>query len=98
MQDVISTPEISHNLVFVNLLSKVGTKLLFDFDRVVMTRIGVLVSKDYYMILFMYRMLKVNKNVSSTYIVGSLDTWNSRLDHVNVHTLKGMKNRGYLKY
>lgn len=47
LSNVLHVSESRPTLVSVHLLSKVWVKLVFEFDRVVLTRSGVFVGKDY---------------------------------------------------
>jgi len=47
LSDVLYVPEIRTNLIFVALLSKVGIKVSFESDKIVMTKNNVFVGKGY---------------------------------------------------
>ena len=77
---------IEKNKVGLTLLGKVGVKISFEFDKIVMTKNNVFVGKGYYdQGLFVLNVSKViNENASSsTYLIDSYDIWHARLGHVN---------------
>ena len=45
LSDVLHVPNIRANLVFVSLLGKVGIKLAFESDKIVMTKNGIFIGK-----------------------------------------------------
>ena len=47
LMDVLFVPEIRKNLVYVFLLSKKGFKLVFESDKLVLTKGGTFVGKGY---------------------------------------------------
>lgn len=72
--------EIKHNLVSVHLLTEVWVKLLFDSDRIVLTRSKVYVGTSYCSNgLLILNVEKFNKIAHScTYIVKPLERWHTR--------------------
>ena len=45
LSDVLHVPNIRTNLVLVALLEKVGVKVSFEYDRIVMTKNNIFVGK-----------------------------------------------------
>ena len=90
--DVLHVPNIRWNLVSVSLLGKARVRILFDFDKIVLTNYNVFLGKGYcYHGLFMLNIFYIiNKNASSSsaYIVDSYDIWHGRLGHVNFSYMK----------
>jgi len=76
LSDVLHVPSIRVNLIFVALLGKVGFKVSFESDKIVMTKNNVLVGKGYcdqgLFVLNVYDIINESGSVSSTYIV---DSW-----------------------
>jgi len=85
LSDVLHVSSIRVNLIFVALLGKVGVKVSFEFDKVVMTKNNVFVGKGYCdQGIFVLNVSEIiNGSVSSAYIVHSYDIWHARLGHVN---------------
>ena len=77
------------------LLNKVGLKLVFESNKSVLSQNGDLVGKGFcHKGLFVLETDCENMNISSNssaYMVESLDLWHGRLGHVNVATIKRMK-------
>ena len=88
LSDVLHVPNIRANLVSVALLSKVGIKLAFESDKIVMTKNGMFIGKGYCnQGLFILNILNVangNASTSFAYMVDSIDLWHARLGHVNM--------------
>ena len=92
LSDVLHVLDICWNLVSVSLLRKAGVRIMFDSDKIVLTKNDVFAGKsDCNQCLFM---LNVSKNLnnkdfsSSTYIVVSCDVLRGRLGHVNFSYIK----------
>ena len=47
LNDVLHVLDIRWNMVLVSLLGKIGVRILFDFDKIVLTRNDVFVGKYY---------------------------------------------------
>ena len=105
LMDVLFMPEIRKNLVSASLLSKKGFKLVFESDKLVLTKGGTFVGKGY-MSEGLFKLNVFNDNViastinksfmSSAYIVESCELWHSRLGHVNYRSMYKMANLGLL--
>ena len=94
LSDVLHVLDIRWNLVSVSLLGKAGMRILFDFDKLVLTRNNKFVRKGYCnQVLFMlnvYDIINNNASSSSAYIVDSCDIWHGRLGHVSFSYMKKM--------
>ena len=91
LNDVLRVPG---NLVSVSLLGKVGVKIMFELEKIMLTKNDAFVGKDYYnQGLFMLNVSKILNNKassSSAYIVVSCNIWNGKLGHVNFSYIKKM--------
>lgn len=74
------------------MLNKHGFKLLFESDSIVISKGGVYVGKSY-VTNGMYKLNTINEISSSTYILASLNIWDTRLGHVYYHSMKNMSNQ-----
>ena len=75
-------------------LGKVGVKVIFDYDKAVMTKSGTFVGKGYYNKgLFILNVIVT----SSAYLIDYHDLWHARIGHVNFSYIKKMKELGILK-
>ena len=101
LMDILFVPEIRKNLVSASLLSKKGSKLVFESDKLVLTKGGTFMGKEY-MSEGLFKLNVFNGNViastinkrfmSSAYIVESCELWHSRLEHVNYRSMYKMTN------
>ena len=76
LNDVLHVPSIRVNLVSVAVLGKVGVKISFESDKIVMTKNNVFVGKGYCdQGLFVLNVSEViNENASSSaYLIDSYD-------------------------
>ena len=97
--NVLHVPNIRANLVSVALLRKVGVKVSFESDRIVMTKNNTFVGKGFCdQGLFVLSVSEViNGNAySSTYLVDSYDLWHARLEHASSGYIKKMKTLGLI--
>ena len=86
LNDVLHAPSSRVNLVFVALLGKLGVKISFESNKIVMTKNNVFVGKGYCdQALFVLNVSEViNENASSSaYLIDSYDIWHARLGHAN---------------
>ena len=94
LNDVLHVLDIRWNLVLVFLLGKTRVRILFDFDKIVLTKNDTFVGKGYcnkdLFMLNVYDVINNNASSSSTYIVDSCDIWYDRLRHVNFSYMKKM--------
>uniref|UniRef100_A0A2N9GZ77 Integrase catalytic domain-containing protein n=1 Tax=Fagus sylvatica TaxID=28930 RepID=A0A2N9GZ77_FAGSY len=86
LNDVLHVPDIRKNLVSGSLLSKNGFQLVFESDKFLLTKSGMLVGKGYLSDGF-FKMnvmtivpINENKNKSSAYLLESSNVWHGRLD------------------
>ena len=95
LHSVLHVPNICRKLVSRFLLNKVGLKLVFESNKIVLCQNGDFVGKGFcHEGLFVLETDCENLNISSNssaYIVESLDLWHGRLGHVNVAAVKRMK-------
>jgi hypothetical protein len=98
LNDVRHVTDIHKNLVLGSLLSKNGFKLVFEFDKFVLTKSAMLVGKGYLSNrLFKMNVMTVvpineNKNKSSAYLIESSNVGHGRLGHVNYGILHRLVN------
>ena len=94
LNDVPHVLDIRWNLVLVFLLGKTTVRILFDFDKIVLTKNDTFVGKGYcnkdLFMLNVYDVINNNASSSSTYIIDSCDIWYDRLRHVNFSYMKKM--------
>uniref|UniRef100_A0A2N9FGI1 Retrotransposon Copia-like N-terminal domain-containing protein n=1 Tax=Fagus sylvatica TaxID=28930 RepID=A0A2N9FGI1_FAGSY len=87
LNDVLHVPDIRKNLVSGSLLSKNGFQLVFESDKFLLTKSGMLVGKGYLSDgLFKMNVMTIvpineNKNKSSAYLLESSNVWHGRLGH-----------------
>ena len=96
LSDVLHVPNIKANLVSIALLGKVGVKVSFESDRIVMTKNNIFVGKGFCnQGLFVLNISKViNGNASSfAYLV---DSWHTRLGHVSSGYIKKIQTLGLI--
>ena len=82
LNEVLHVPNIRANLVSIALLGKVGVKVSFEFDRIVMTKNNVFMEKEFCnQELFVLSIAEImNENASSfSYLIDSYDIWHYRL-------------------
>ena len=102
LNDVLHVPDIRKNLVSGSLLSKIGFQLVFEFDKFLLTKSGMLVGKGYLTDeLFKMNVMTIvpineNKNKSSAYLLESSNVWHGRLGHVNFGTFHRLVNLNLL--
>ena len=98
LNNVLYVPEIRKNLVSGSLLSKHGFRMVFESDKVVLTKSGMYVGKGYvteglFKLNVMTVVPKINKvKQSSAYLIESSNLWHGRLGHVNYDTLRRLIN------
>ena len=94
LYDVLHVLDIRWNLVSVSLLGKAGVRILFDSDKMVLTKNDAFVGNDYcnqgLFMLNVYDIINNNTSSSCAYIVDSCDIWHGRLGHVNFSYMKKM--------
>ena len=93
LHNVLHVPDIRRNLISGALLNKAGIKLTFESDKLVLTKNGDFVGKGFCNGgLFVLDILTDNKiATASAYIAESVTLWHARLGHVNVASVKRLK-------
>lgn len=95
LQNVLYVPSLRRNLISGALLNKVGIKLVFEADKLVLTRNGEYVGKGYLnggLFVLDTIISEPIKGSTSAYIVESSYLWHNRLGHVNINALKRLKD------
>ncbi|XXG85845.1 hypothetical protein AAC387_Pa11g0861 [Persea americana] len=95
LNNVLHVPDIRKNLLSGSLLSKKGSKLVFESDKFVLTKSEMYVGKGYMSDgLFKMNVMTIvhNKNKSSAYMLESSNVWHGRLGHVNYDALRRLVN------
>lgn len=96
---VLHVPDIRKNLISVSLLVQHGFKVVFESNKVVITKNGNFISKGYLRDgLFSLNVMDFDLNkiacysfsTSSIANVECYNTWHGRLGHVNLNTIKRM--------
>ena len=76
----------------VSLLGKVEVRILFDSNKIVLTKNEAFVGKGYcnhgLFMLNVFYIINNNASSSFAYIVDSYDIWHGRLGHVNFSYMK----------
>ena len=86
LNNVLYVPSLRRNLVSGALPNKVGLKLVFDADKIIISRGGDFVGKGYLSGgLFV---LNIVQEIVNNFIVESINVWHSRLGHVNIASIK----------
>ena len=93
LNNVLYVPSLRRNLVSRALLNKVGLKLVFEADKIIISRGGVFVGKVYLsgglFVLNIVQEIVNNASISnSAYIVDSINLWHGRLGHVKIASIK----------
>jgi len=98
--EVLHVPDIRANLIFVSLLGKVGIKVSFESDKIVMIKNNVFVGKGYcnkgLFVLNVAQIVNKNNAFSSAYLIDSYDIWYARLGHVSISYIKKMQSLGLI--
>ena len=103
LNNVLYVPEIRKNLVSGSLLNKHGFRMVFEFDKVILSKSGMFVGKGYVCNgLFKLNVMIVkpkttNKaSTSSAYLLESSSLWHGRLGHVNYGSLRRLINLSHI--
>lgn len=79
-----------------------GGKIVFESDKIVLTKNGLFVGKGYcnqeLFVLNVYEVINGNASTSSAFLIDSVDLWHGRLGHVNFTYIKKMKDVGLLSF
>ncbi|WJZ99453.1 hypothetical protein VitviT2T_017897 [Vitis vinifera] len=102
LTNVLYVPEIRKNLVSGSLLNNHGFRLVFESNKVVLSKSGMYVGKGY-MSDGMWKLnvmtiikSNMNKASTSTYMLESSNLWHGRLGHVNYDTLRRLINLNHI--
>ncbi|GJW15160.1 pol polyprotein [Tanacetum coccineum] len=100
LTNVLYVLEIRKNLVFGWLLNKFGFRLVFEFDKFVLSKNQVYVGRGYavncmFKLNVMVVKNDINKMNSSAYLIESSNVWHGRLGHELVDLPPGCKPLGY---
>ena len=100
---MLYVPEIRKNLVSSSLLNKHGFRMVFEVDKVIVSKSGMFVGKGYMSNgLFKLNVMTVkpkimNKtNASFVYVLESSNLWHGKLGHVNYGYLKKLINLNHI--
>ena len=98
LNNVFYVPSLRRNLVSGALLNKVGLKLVFEDDKIIISRGWDFVGKGYLSGgLFVLNIVQENVNNASisysAYIVESINLWHRRLGHVNIASIKMLRKK-----
>ena len=101
LKDVLYVPEIRKNLVSGSLLSKHGFRIVFESDKVTLTKSGMFVGKGYaadglFKLNVMTVVNNINESTSSAYLLESSNVWHGRLGHVNYDSMRRLINLGHI--
>jgi len=96
LTNVLYVPDLRKNLISGFLLCNHGFKLVFEGQRIVVSKNGMYVGKGYAQnnmwkmnVIAIHGKDKVNENAStSTYMLESSNLWHARLGHVNFDSLR----------
>ena len=95
LNSVLYVPDIRKNLVSGSLLIKHGFRLVFESDKVILSKYGMFVGKGYVVNgMFKLNVMTVKpKNINNkastsfVYLLESSILWHGRLGHVNFNSL-----------
>ena len=94
LNNVLHVPNIRENLFSVALLRKVGVKVSFESNKIIMTKDNIFVGKGFcnqgLFVLSIYEVMNENAS-SSAYLVDLYDIWHARLGHVSSGYIKKMQ-------
>ena len=103
LNNVLYVPKICKNIVSGSLLNKHGFRMVFEANKVVVSKSGMFVGKGYVSNgLFKLNVMTIkskimNKtNVSFVYVFGSSNLWYGRIGHVNYGSLKRLINLNHI--
>ncbi|KAK8594089.1 hypothetical protein V6N13_125899 [Hibiscus sabdariffa] len=104
LQNVLYVPDIRKNLVSGTLLSVHGFRMVFESQKLILSKGGIFVGRGY-VLNDMWKLNAIsvkaknmNKNIasSSVYMLESLNLWHGRLGHVNYDTLRRLINLDHI--
>ena len=103
LNDVLHVPEIRKNLISGSMLSKKGFKMVFESDKMVLSKAGIYIGRGYLCDgLFkanvavignnMYSDNAMNKKEVSYIVEHETLLWHDRLGHINFRKMKKLAN------
>ncbi|CAM8944214.1 unnamed protein product [Rhodiola kirilowii] len=94
LTNVSYVPDIRNNLVSGALLDAHGFKIVFESQKVVLSKNGMYVGRGYVKDgmwkLIVIAIKSINKESSSTYLLESSNLWHGRLGHVNYDSIRNL--------
>ncbi|KAK8988277.1 hypothetical protein V6N11_065872 [Hibiscus sabdariffa] len=98
LNNVLYVLALRRNLISGGLLNKADIKLVFEADKLVLSRNGDYIEKGFLNggLFVIETQLNENKVSTSAYIVETVDMWHTRLGHANIHSLKKMMKMNIL--
>lgn len=104
LQNVLYVPDIRRNLISGTLLSVHGFKMVFESQKIILSKNGVHVGKGYVKEgMWKMNVMAVKPNVnmnktstSSVYMLESSNLWHGRLGHVNYNTIRRLINLNHI--
>ena len=104
LNNILYVPDIRKNLVFGSLLIKHGFRLVFESDKVILSKYGMFVGKGYEVNgMFKLNVMTVKPKIinnkastSSVYLLESSILWHGRLGHVNFNSLQRLINLNHI--
>lgn len=88
LKNVQHIPGMRKSLVYVKSLDDHGFKIVFDSQKVIISKNGSFVGKGY--AKDSLYLLSINKASNSTYIVDDFNFWHYRLGHIGSHAMQRM--------
>lgn len=93
LNNVLYVPKICKNLVSWSLLNKHGFRIVFESDKVILSKRGMFVGTCYvfdgmFKLNVMIVKSMINKVNSSAYLIESSSLWHDKLERVNCDTLR----------
>jgi len=97
LNDVYHVLNIQKNLVPGSLLDRFGLRVIYEANKVVISKGGVFFGKGY---VFdgMFKLSINNTNNVATYIYNSFSLWHNRLGHVNFRRMNDMMKLDLILY
>ena len=103
LNNVLYVPEIHKNLISCSLLNKYGFMMVFEADKVVVSKSGMFVGKGYVSnglvklnIMTVKPKIMNKTNASFVYVLESSNLWHGRIGHVNYRSLKRLINLNHI--
>ena len=96
LNNVLYVPSLRRNLVSSGLLNKAGLKIVFEADKVIITKNGDFVGKGYladglFVLNTIFAAPNISFSVIFAYIVESVNLWHDRIGHVNIASIRRLK-------